>query len=63
MAKGGYGDSVFINCPFDSEYLPMHSAIVYAVYRCGFYPRTALEEDNALQNRLAKIEQLVEDCK
>ena len=55
--------SVFINCPFDEEYLPILQAIIYTVYRCGFSPRSALEEDNALQNRLGKIEQLIEDCK
>ena len=29
----------------------------------GFYPRAALEADNGLQNRLSKIEGLVEECR
>jgi hypothetical protein len=53
---------VFINCPFDEEFTPVFYAIVFAVYRCGFRPRSALEEDNGLNNRLGKIEKLIGEC-
>jgi hypothetical protein len=43
--------SVFINCPFDPPYKP----ITFAVYDCGFFPRAALEEDNAGEVRYHKI--------
>lgn len=56
-------DFVFINCPFDENYLPIFQAIVYTVYRCGFTPKCALEEDNGLQNRLEKIEKCIGDCR
>lgn len=56
-------DYVFINCPFDSNYTLNLQAIVFAVYRCGFCPVTALIEDNALENRLSKIERLIGDCR
>ena len=46
MKAAGYNDSVFINCPFDQEYIPILRAIVYGVYRCGFFPKTALDEDD-----------------
>lgn len=58
-----YNDSVFINYPFDPEYQPKLEAITFAVYRCGFYPESALSEDNALDNRLSKIEHLISKCK
>ena len=58
-----YEDFVFINCPFDDVYKDMLYAIVYTIYRCGFNPKSALGEDNALHNRLSKIEKLIGECK
>lgn len=58
-----YNNSVFINCPFDSAYTPILRALVFTIYRCGFFPVTALAEDNALENRLSKIEKLIERCR
>lgn len=58
-----YSDGVFINCPFDAAYRELFLATLYTVYRCGFLPRCSLEEDNALDNRLQKIEKLIEACK
>lgn len=54
---------VFINCPFDDEYLPLLRAAVFAVYRCGFCPVTALTEDNGLDNRIDKIFRIIERCR
>lgn len=58
-----YNDNVFINCPFDSEYYPHLLAITFTIYRCGFYPHCALEEEDGTENRLSKIQLLIEDCK
>ncbi len=58
-----YNNSVFINCPFDDGFRDLLYAIVFTVYKCGFMPRSALEEDNALHNRLSKIEHILEQCK
>lgn len=58
-----YNDKVFINCPFDNAYQPMMRAAVFAVYRCGFYPKSALEEDNGADNRLDKIFRMIRDCR
>ena len=63
MQTARYNDSIFINCPFDEEYAPILRDIVFTVYRCGFLPITALGEDNALDNRLQKIEALIEKCR
>lgn len=58
-----YTDSVFINCPFDEDYVEHMQTIVFAVVRCGFVPRSALEESNALDTRIEKIVRLIHKCK
>jgi hypothetical protein len=62
MKQVTYENAVFINCPFDDAYSPMLRAIIFTVMRCGFMCRSALEEDNGLQNRLDKIQRIIEDC-
>ncbi|MGI8635917.1 MAG: hypothetical protein ACR2KZ_10995 [Segetibacter sp.] len=58
-----YKDNVFINCPFNVDYINNLHALVFTVYRCGFVPVSALSEDNGLDNRLSKIENLIENSK
>jgi hypothetical protein len=54
-----FSRSVFINCPFSSEYQPIFRAILFAVYACGYRPRCALEISDSSQNRLSKIEDII----
>ena len=54
---------VFINCPFDPGYRSIFNAIVFTVYDLGFVARCALEEDDAAEFRLLKIERIIEECK
>jgi hypothetical protein len=63
MARPGYNDSVFINCPFDDDYKPILRAIVYAIYRCGFFLQSALDEDDGTDIRLHKIFRKMRDCR
>src|ERR1700733_2480772 len=63
MEPAAHNVYVFINCPFDDGYKDMLYAMVFTVYRCGFIPRSALEKDNALENRLSKIEKIIRECK
>jgi hypothetical protein len=58
-----YHDSVFINCPFDDEFLPLRNAIVFAIFDCGFLPRCVLESVNGQDNRLEKIKKLIRECR
>ena len=58
-----FTNSVFINCPFDEDFKELLHAIIYTIYKCGFVPRSAMEEDNALNNRLSKIESIIEQCR
>jgi len=57
------GLDVFINCPFDPEYKPIFYAMVYTVVRSGYRVRCALETDDAAQNRLGKIIQIIGECR
>ena len=54
--------NVFINCPFDPAYRRMFQAIVFAVRDLGFFPRCALESDNAADLRFTKICALIRSC-
>lgn len=65
MASGARtsADDVFINCPFDSDYNLTFRAIVFAVYACGFRPRSALELDDGGQTRIDKLYGLVGECR
>jgi len=58
-----YPLSVFINCPFSPEYQPIFRALLFAVWACRFRPRCALEGSDSSQNRLQKIEGIIEECK
>ena len=63
MPNPNYNDCIFINCPFDDEYMPLLYSIIYATYRCGFVPVCALGEDDGSDNRLDKIIRGIADCK
>ena len=63
MATTAYASCVFINCPFDSNYLELRNALIFAIYDCGFTPRCALEEDNSGNVRFDKIQRLIEQSK
>jgi hypothetical protein len=54
---------VFINCPFDPGYRPIFDAIIFSVSDLGFTARSSLEEDDAGESRLSKIERMVEECR
>ncbi len=56
------GGDVFINCPFDDEYLPILRAVVFAVCACEFKPRCALEADDGGEVRVEKIVRLMRAC-
>ncbi|WP_174821627.1 hypothetical protein [Duganella rivi] len=56
-------EDVFINCPFDTEFAGLNEAIVFAIYDCGFRPRSALESENGGESRFEKIKLLIRQCK
>lgn len=54
-----YANNVFINCPFDDKYNSIRNAMVFAIFDCGFIPRSALEEDDGGNVRFEKIKHLI----
>jgi len=63
MASVHSARNVFINCPFDQEYLKLRNAIVFAIFHCEFIPRCALEEDDSGVVRFEKIQNIISECK
>lgn len=59
MAQPSFADSVFVNCPFDSDYWPLFEAGVFCIIDCGFVPRCALEEPDSGEVRVNRIRQLI----
>jgi hypothetical protein len=55
--------SIFINCPFDPEFLPFLRAILFTVFAMGCEPRSALEESDSSALRLEKIYKLIKNCR
>src|SRR5688572_7093124 len=58
-----YAKSVFVNCPFDDEYLPLMEAIVFTVSDCGFVVRSTQELDDAGEVRIEKIIRIIGESK
>lgn len=56
-------NDVFINCPFDDQYQPTFEALIFAIFACGFRPRSALELDDGSQTRIDKLYAIIEQCR
>lgn len=62
MVKTVPNRDVFINCPFDPDFLDIFRAIVFAVRACGFRPRSARDTSDGGEIRITKILGLIEEC-
>lgn len=58
-----YETNVFINCPFDKEYVPLLRPLLFTVLYLGLTPRIALERSDSGESRLEKIVQLIRESK
>lgn len=63
MPHKNYLNNVFVNCPFDDEYIELRNALVFTIFDCGFIPRCALEEDDSGFVRVEKIKQIIKESK
>lgn len=52
--------NVFINCPFDQDYLPLARALVFSLLKLGFEPRIATERADSGEDRIGKIRELIQ---
>ncbi len=61
--KAPFEHRVFVNVPFDSEYLPILHAILFTIHDCGFVARIAVEDTGSNETRLDKIERIIRDSR
>lgn len=52
--------SVFLNCPFDTEFAPLLQAAAFCVSDLGFFPRLAPEDADNSRSRLDRIMDLIQ---
>lgn len=55
--------NVFLNCPFDDEYLPFLRPILFVILYLGLRPRIALERLDSGRPRIEKIVSLIGESK
>ena len=58
-----FDTNVFVNCPFDEEYLPLLRPLLFTVIHLGFTPRIALENLDSGAPRIQRIVSLIEESK
>lgn len=58
-AESDFNQCVFINCPFDDDYLPLLRVLIFTVIQCGFRPRIATESADSGEARIKKILSLI----
>ena len=52
--------NVFINCPFDSDFLPLLQPLLFTIIYFDFNPRIATERSDSGEQRIYKICELIE---
>lgn len=55
--------NVFINCPFDDDYLPLLQPLLFTILYLDFNPRIATERSDSGEQRIDKICELIEISK
>ncbi len=58
-----FNSHVFINCPFDQEYIPLLRPLLFTVIFLGFTPRIASERFDSSENRISKICELIRESR
>ena len=59
----GFARNVFVNCPFDDDYLPLLRPLLFSILYLGFSPRIALERLDSGEPRFTKIVSLIRESK
>jgi hypothetical protein len=54
---------VFVNCPFDQDFLPLLHAILFAIHDCGFIARIAVEDTGSNETRIDKIARIIRESR
>jgi hypothetical protein len=59
-SESRFSDCVFINCPFDRNYLSIFEALTFTIIDTGFVPRCALDAPDSGAVRVGRIQQIIE---
>lgn len=59
MVADPFDRCVFLNCPFDDDYVPILQSILFCIVYLGLVPRIATERSDSAENRLSKIVELI----
>ncbi len=63
VSEAAFETSVFINCPFDDDCVPLVRAMLFALVRCRLVPRIATERADSGEVRYRKIVELQKACR
>lgn len=55
--------NVFLNCPFDTEYLTLLRPLLFTLVYLGYRPRIALERSDSGEQRIDKICELIQEAR
>jgi hypothetical protein len=58
-----FSKNVFVNCPFDSDYIPLLRPLLFTILYLGYNPRIASERFDSGEQRISKICELIEASK
>lgn len=59
----GFDRNVFVNCPFDSEYLPLLRPLLFTIIYLDLEPKIALQSLNSSEPRIKNIVSLIAESK
>jgi len=62
VRRGGFSRNVFVNCPFDSDYLALLRPLLFTIIYVGFLPRIASERSDSGEHRIDKICEMIRAC-
>ncbi len=63
MSIENFDKNIFVNCPFDKDYIPLLKPLIFTVVYFGYIPRIALEKSDSGKPRLEKLLELIEESK
>ncbi len=61
--KDDFSNNVFINCPFDDDYISLLRPLLFTVLYLGYNPRIASERTDSGEARFQKISELIENSR
>jgi hypothetical protein len=62
-SDASFSQNVFVNCPFDPDYVPLLRPLLFTVHYLGYLPRVASERLDSGEPRIDKIVELIEQSR